>query len=424
MRILKLFDGDYPWDVRVEKVTDTLLAVGHAVGLVCRNRGGLPRRDCLPNGLQIFRTPTLGAQLDFPAFFNPIWVSAAFAAARAMNPDLILARDLPLTPLGLALARRLGVPVVADLAEPYPESLRAHFAYQEPALADWVVRSPRLADAIERWVLPRIDHAIVVCPEAGERLVLRGLPADRWTEVRNTVDPDRFRPRGVESPAVTGFEGRFRILFSGLLSGDRGVEIGLAALYALRLERPGEFAFIVTGEGPVRQALERKAASLGIASDVRFTGWVPYQELPDLIAACDVGILPFHRCPHIDASLANKLFEYMTLGLPVIASSIAPMRRIIVDAHCGILVPSSDAAELANAIRSLKDSPNERERFGKAGMAASASLYRWQHDASRLRSVLESVQLGSSKDPTRAVSCGAAPLLRDWEGNRSEGACP
>jgi glycosyltransferase involved in cell wall biosynthesis len=419
MRILKFFDGPYPWDVRVEKVTDTLLGAGHEVALVCRNRGALPRKERLSNGLEIFRTADLRSPLDFPAFFNPVWLVAAFGAARRFRPHLVLARDLPLTPLALLVARWLGVPLAADLAEPYPDSLRAHFQFQQPSLSDWVVRNPRLADLIERAVLPRLDHAIVVCPEAGFRLVGHGLPADRWTEVRNTVDPARFRPTGAASSVLAGLEGRFRILFSGLLSGDRGIEIALEALAGLRKRRPSTFALIITGEGPMRHALERRASALGLGADVRFTGWIDYLELPDLIAGCHVGILPFHRCPHIDASLANKLFEYMTLGLPVIVSDILPMRRIVDDAACGLVVACDDAVALGDAIERLADAPEEHQRLAGMGPRATRSLYHWQHDASRLRSVIEA--LGSSEPHPGVI--GAAPLLAGTRPSPLEDAC-
>jgi len=49
MRILKIYDGDYPWDVRVEKVAETLIAAGHSVRLLCRNRRRQPMRRLQKN---------------------------------------------------------------------------------------------------------------------------------------------------------------------------------------------------------------------------------------------------------------------------------------------------------------------------------------------------------------------------------------
>ena len=72
MRILKIYDGDYPWDVRVEKITQSLLGAGHEVRLLCRNLGGRPRSERAADGLEIVRLPT-PAPLSFPFPANPIW---------------------------------------------------------------------------------------------------------------------------------------------------------------------------------------------------------------------------------------------------------------------------------------------------------------------------------------------------------------
>ena len=83
MRILEIFDGSYPWDVRVEKVSRSLLAAGHEVALLCRNSGDLPDRERLSDGLEIFRPPASWGRLGFPFFFNPVWIAAARAAVAA-----------------------------------------------------------------------------------------------------------------------------------------------------------------------------------------------------------------------------------------------------------------------------------------------------------------------------------------------------
>ena len=77
MRVCKIWDGDYPWDVRVEKVARSLTEAGHEVHLVARNRQRRPERERLSEA-EVYRLkpwPLLGKRLDdatmFPAFFNP-----------------------------------------------------------------------------------------------------------------------------------------------------------------------------------------------------------------------------------------------------------------------------------------------------------------------------------------------------------------
>src|SRR2546425_13281325 len=105
MRILKIYDSDYPWDVRVEKVAHTLVSAGHSVRLLCRNRRGLPRHERLSDGLEVCRLPGVSNALSFPFFLNPVWAMCLISQVRRFRPDRLLVRDLPLAPLALAVGR-------------------------------------------------------------------------------------------------------------------------------------------------------------------------------------------------------------------------------------------------------------------------------------------------------------------------------
>lgn len=395
MRVLKIFDGDYPWDVRVEKVTRSLVEAGHEVVVVCRNKAGRPRSETLADGTRVERLPgTTGRWtfLSFPFFFSPLWVWTVLACAWRYRPDLVLARDLPIAPLGILVASLARVPVVADLAEPYPDSLRTNLQLANPSKLDYLIRNPALADLVERFVVRRIACAVVVCPEAGWRLERQGLPREAWVEIRNTAILSRFVPAGEMPDAVRGFEGRTLVLFSGLISHDRGVEVAIDAIAKLRVKHPGKFGLLVVGEGPMRAELAERIRKLDLDQDVRLAGWMDYAKLPDVVLHAQIGILPFHDCDHIRASLANKLFEYMALGLPIIASDIPVQTRIVMDTGCGLVFPPNDAQALADAIERLAtDGPFARS-CSEAGRRATRTIYNWDVDGARFVAAVEAVQ--------------------------------
>lgn len=417
MRVLKIFDGEYPWDVRVEKVTRSLVAAGHEVVLVCRNKAGRPRSERLPDGTKVERLPgTTGRWtfLSFPFFFNPLWIWAVVRTTLRFKPDLVLARDLPIAPLGILAGRIAGVPVVADLAEPYPDSLRTNLKLARPSRLDYIVRNPDLAERVERYVLRRIACAVVVCPEAGFRLERQGLPQDAWVEVRNTAILSRFAPAGESPDAVRGFEDRTLVLFSGLISHDRGVEVAIDAIARLRVRQPGRFALLIVGEGPMRAELQERVRALGLEQDVRLAGWMDYAKLPDVVTHSDIGILPFHDCEHIRASLANKLFEYMALGLPIIVSDIPVQTRIVEDTGCGLVFPPNDSEALAEAMLRLADDRELARGCAEAGRRATQRLYNWDVDGARIVETLEAVERrGVSETALPANLRGPARLAGD-----------
>lgn len=390
MKILTLYDGDYPWDVRVEKMVHTFLTGGHSVRLLCRNRAGQPRYERLADGLEISRLPAVPDALSFPFFANPIWVGRVVADIKRFRPDRLVVRDLPLAPLAMVVGRLGQVPVIADLAEPYPDSLRSQWRFQQMSTIDYLVRNPFLADWVERLVVRGVDRVLVVCPEAGRRLESQGLSPGGWVEVGNTPMLDRFSPRGGKVPELVGLENRFLLLFSGLLAGDRGLEVALDALTHLRTRHPGRFALVVVGEGPVRARLEADVADRQLGGDVRFTGWIPYDRLPDFVVHAHLGVLPFHACEHINSTLANKLFEYMALRLPVVVSDVPPMVRVIRETGAGLHFRSGDSIDLASKIEVLADDAGARERYAAAGRRAVERSYNWNVDGRRLLWAIES----------------------------------
>lgn len=391
MRILKIFDGEYPWDIRVEKICDSLIAAGHEVRLLCRNRDRRIRAELHPSGLGIRRLPEWSGPVSVPFFFNPLWVQSARSEVESYRPDLILVRDLPLAPLGVFLANRSGIPAIADLAEPYPESLRSQLQFHPLSFGGRLVRNARLAEAVERWVCRRIDHVFVVCPEAAARLERQGLPANRWTEVGNTPRLERFKVRGAPTPELDGLDERVVIFFSGLLAGDRGLDLAVEAIAELEARRPGRYSLVIVGDGPVAAGVRARAEELGVSEAVRLTGFVEHARLPDLISRADIGLLPFRACAHIESTLANKLFEYMSLEIPIVASDAAPMARVLGDTGAGRLFRSDDAASLAATIEEVTADAEALKRYGKGGGRAVRGRYNWAVDADRMLEALERV---------------------------------
>ncbi len=390
MRILMLYDGDYPWDVRIEKMSRALVRHGHEVTLLARNRQGRARVE-ERGGIVIRRLPggRVAGALGFPAFFSPLWIREARAAARACRPERILVRDLPLALLGLSLGERVGCPVVVDMAEPYPEALRSNWQFDRLGGLDHLLRSPRLADAVERRVLARSPRVLVVSQESGERLERIGLAPGRWTLVGNTPELERLRlPPREEACVPDALRGRTLLLFSGILVGDRGVEVALRGLARLVRERGPRVGLVVIGEGRARAGYEAEARRLGVEGDAVFTGWVDHAELPRWWAGADVGLLPFHACTHIHTTLANKLFDYMACGLPIVASDARPMLRVLAETGAGLTFRAGDDADFARTVGGLLDDPALARTLGERGRKAAAETYHWERDAERLLEAL------------------------------------
>src|SRR5690606_30846832 len=124
---------------------------------------------------------------------------------------------------------------------------------------------------------------------------------------------------------------------------------------------------------------------LGLRDNVHLLGWKDHALLPAYYQRASVGLLPFLDTGQIKFTLANKLFDYMGAGLPVIASDVPPMRRIVSETGAGLLVAAGDPEGLGVAIVRLLQGPREeRRRMSECGIRAVRDKYNWEVDSKRL----------------------------------------
>lgn len=391
-RVLHIWYGDYPWDVRVQKVILGLKQLGWIIDLTARNRKHLCLIESV-DGATVYRlprAPIVSASIDnllsLPAFVNPRWISHIWRVARATKPDVMLVRDLPLAPAAVAIGRLLKIPVVFDMAENYPGFLRTLKETERARPLDILVRNPWLASHVERWVLRRIDAVVCVIDESASRVRTLGVPESKVAIVRNTpfgVAMEKPQPgKSSDAPLL--------IAYLGLIDRHRGVhELVQAIAECRRLQWPVELLAI--GDGAGYSDLKALAIELGVLDQgVKLLGRMENQQALGLVATADVGAIPHQPSDAWNTTIPNKLFDYMSLGLPVLTSDVVPVQRIVLEEGCGVCFRSGDVADLVNAIGRLR-SEELRRRMGSAGVKAVQSKYNWTLDARRLDGVLNGV---------------------------------
>ena len=140
------------------------------------------------------------------------------------------------------------------------------------------------------------------------------------------------------------------------LAPEKGLECLIAAAALLRVQVP-RCRVVIAGDGPVRWRLERLAQQHGISDRITFLGY--RQDVPDLLAACDVVVLPSLR-----EGLSISLLEAMAAGKPIVASSIGSHVEVASQAHIAKLVTPADERALARAIADLLGDPRTMKDLG------------------------------------------------------------
>jgi glycosyltransferase involved in cell wall biosynthesis len=401
MRILKVWDGEYPWDVRAEKVCRALTEAGHDVHMVARNRDGRPRVEQLDECTVHRLAPwsVMGSRFDaasqFPAFFNPRWLALMLSVGRKTGADLTLVRDLPLAPTAVLAGRLLGTPVVLDMAENYPAMIRDLWTTGATRRGDLLVRNPRAVEWIERWTVRKVNHILVVVEESRDRLVRSlGVPMIKITVVGNTPPASRvadFPLRGPSSASAgeeDGSDGTLDLVYLGLMEEARGVGTVIDAVAEGR--KSGiPLRLTLIGDGRARPAFEARIREQGLGEDaVRILGYVPYHEALELVARADVGLIPHLANESWNTTIPNKLFDYMAAGLAVVTSDARPARRVVREVGCGEWFRSGDPVSLLGALERLWSSGSSRDA-GARGRDAILGTFNWEADRARMLGALE-----------------------------------
>jgi glycosyltransferase involved in cell wall biosynthesis len=398
-----VFQGEYPWDVRVEKITTSLADHGFYAHVVANNRRGLKSAEQLADGIVVHRLPRWPGRyvryaLNLPAFVSPVWLTAVSSVVIKHHCRLIIVRDLPLAPTAIVVGRLLSVPVLIDLAENYPAMIRDGWRYRGPTLSDVVLRNPTLLRGLERWAIGRVDGLMVVCEQSRRRVarLLNGRPMPLWV-VGNTPrrDPSQATAPHALVERMRSHQG-LTLLYTGRLEEFRGVETVIASIPSI--QRSGiNPLFVIVGKGTAEETLQVLAHRLGVLDNVVFGGWVEHVVIPSIIEAADVCIVPHHVTENTNTTLPNKLFDYMAQGKPVITTNAVSLIDVVETLQCGRIYHDGNTEELTLAIVELND-PSVRAALGEAGRLAVQRCLNWETDE---RTLLQAVRfLVNQANPT------------------------
>lgn len=291
-----------------------------------------------------------------------------FRKAMELDADIYHLHDPELLPVGLRLKRR-GKRVIFDSHEHVARQIMGKYY-----LAKWLRPIvARMYQAFEFFAVKRVDAVVAARPDVLEHF-----------DGRTKCSVGVFNyPMLEELWAEIADEARDRIIcYVGGMTRIRGLKELVQAM---------EF---VNGElhlaGKISESdLEEELKTLAGWSKVVQRGFLNRQEVGSLLSRSALGVVTFLPAPNHMLCQPTKLFEYISAGLPVVASDFPLIRQIIEEDECGICVDPSDPQAIAAAINSLLDDPEKARRLGENGRRAVETKYNWQTEERKLFALYE-----------------------------------
>jgi len=223
-----------------------------------------------------------------------------------------------------------------------------------------------LLERIELAAYAAADAVVVVSDGFRANLVERGVPPSKVHTVRNGASIDRFDPLAPADPDVRARLGAGAGNRLVLYAGTHGLSQGLLAVADAAAQLPDEpISFAFVGEGADKARLRRRIQELGLRN-VTLAPSVPCEEMPGLLAAADICLVPLRDVPLFSTFIPSKMFEYLASGKAVIGAVAGEAAQILREAGA-IVVPPEDGAALAEAIRALAADPVRRYAMGLQG---------------------------------------------------------
>jgi glycosyltransferase involved in cell wall biosynthesis len=288
-----------------------------------------------------------------------------FHKAVELDADIYHLHDPELLPTGLKL-KRLGKKVIFDSHEDVPKQLLG-----KPYLYPWLLRILSWGFThFERYACMRLDAIVVATPWIKGKF-LKINPC--------TIDINNFPMLEELASADDEREERTKVCYVGGIEAIRGAREIVRALESVqsgaRLELAGKFS------DPTLRAEVQQYKGW---SRIDERGFVDRIGVRDLLGRSFAGLVTFLPVPnHIDAQ-PNKMFEYMSAGVPVIASNFPLWREIVEENACGICIDPSQPHEIAAAIDFLAKNPNQVKIMGENGRRAVLDRYNWAKEEKKL----------------------------------------
>ena len=373
--------------VHIHAIQRALRAMGHEVIEVAPFRstetaGADATRSLLRRIVEKIAALTPAALYEVAelAYNVPAYVRLS-RAIRRDRPDCIYERYSLNTVAGVIAARRFGIPLLLEVNSPLVDEKQRH----------GTLVFHRLARRLERFVLTRADRTLAVTGVLKRMLTHSGVSEHRVRVIQNGVDPDGFSAAAAKRAAVRaelGVGPQVLIGAVGFFREWHGIDQLLGAVAAEVPVRNGSRVLLV-GNGPALPALEACARSLGLARRVTFKGAVPHDEVPALVSAMDVVLIP----RAVDYASPLKLFEYMAAGKAIVAPRQPNLEEVLTDNVDALFFEPGDEHSLRSALARVVGDPELRTRLGRA---ARLTIVRrnltWAGNAARILEVLDEVQ--------------------------------
>jgi glycosyltransferase involved in cell wall biosynthesis len=378
VKVCMVVNQIYYTDTRVMSYANALVQAGAQVDIIASRYSDRDDPNQHPN-IKVYSIPVarnyrggLGYILNYvvSTLFFILYASVLFIKRRYcimhihnMPDTLILAALLP---------RFLGAKAILDIHDPMPNVFMSK--YRQGSKSAIV----KFFEVQEKISANLADAVITANPLFRDLLVQRGIPAQKILVVNNIPSPQLFDRKKVRG-SINEPRDKFTLIFPGTIAPRYCLDIAIKALPKFCKEIPNLCLKIIGKHTQHAEELAALASELGVAEYVNFVSFVPADQISAEIAKADVGIYTALPDPHMSIAMPIKVLEYVTMGIPVVASRL-PILEAFFDETSILFFSPGNVDGFASHVLKLHRDPALRRELTERATNSFLGKYSWKDE--------------------------------------------
>lgn len=390
MNIGMILDNEFSGDLRVENEVIALSNAGFNVFVLCLNYGNKPNEEEFHKAkiIRIKVSKSIIKKLRALTntlfdFYTTFWATKINSFVNQFKIDVLHVHDLYMFGAAFKFRQRANksIKIIGDLHENYVEGLK-HYKFSTTFPGNLLISIKKWEKTEVEWI-NKLDSAITVIDEAVDRYSKLGIDRNKFTVIPNYVNQEEFLHGELDKKILERFQNFKCVIYIGAFDLHRGLESIVKAVPEI-VKLISNFKLVLVGSGKNFDSLKELAKDLNVAEFISFEGWQPVNSFPSYIAASTACVIPHRKTVHTDNTIPHKLFQYMIMAKPVIATDCNPIKRIVESENCGVIYKSEDSSDFAEKLIKLMNNASLLNEMGQRGKTAVEQKYNWNSASKKL----------------------------------------
>jgi len=388
-----ILDESFPPDPRVENEANLLIKAGYKIKLFCL---GKETEQVMYNGIEVHRYKASNFVMDklsalaytFP-FYRLFLQKRLTHFFKNNSIDALHVHDIRVAEAVFRVNKRYSYFLTLDMHENRPEIMKL-YKFVNTFPGNILINLNKWKKKEEKFVR-LADRLVVVTDEAKKDLVERvGIDDSKITSLPNTPLQSFYKDYTTAESIMLRYKDSFNLLYIGETGLRRGIKNAIEAVAIVKKDIPN-IKLILVGKSKDDAYLKALAREQGVEDCIDYQGWQNPSSFASYILASHIGISPLIRNKHHDTTYANKIFQYMAFGKPIIVSDCPAQANVAIDYNVGLVHEADDSNSLAMSILKLyRDKELFKEMQSNAAMLIE-DKFNWEKTGSALTELYRDV---------------------------------